>query len=757
MNARNWNRKGFCLTLGAACALGAGNAVASDAKVPLPRVRPAIHTTVTPPAKPATLAAPAPSVPLPARRAGTPPAPIQPAALSAFAQANVGMRGALPPQINLNALVRPASGPFSVAPRGAASAADIGLVKQVIEAVRKGNAVVADVAEKSITDPVARKLAEWVVLRSDNTNPPFIRYANFVKNNPAWPHVPLFRRRAENALWNDKLDDASVRAFFSDKQPTTAKGRFVYARALMAQGDRKAAEGLARLAWRENDASADVEQIVLSQFGHAITRDDHKARMDQRLYNDDVTTAMRAAERLGGNELLIARARVAVIRRAKNVKTLLDAVPAAARRDPGYIFSRAQWLRTSGQAEEAAKLILTAPKDPDALVDTDRWWMERRLLVRRLLDDNDAQTAYRVAREAAAPERGNYRVDQHFTAGWIALRFLNDAPTAATHFARISVGTNSPHALGRAGYWQGRAAEAMGQREKARAFYEAGAQHSATYYGQLARARLGLTDLGLRPAPTFTAQERSVLNNLEVVRAVEILYALDERDMLASIFAELGESASDVAGLAAVAEVAGRYNDGRAMLLLGKGALGRGLPLDHYAYPTVGLPDYTPVAPPVEQALVYAIARQESHFNQKVVSPANAMGFMQVTPVAAQDTAKRYKTTYNKGRLLSDPVYNMQMGAAELRMLLDTYNGSYILTFVGYNAGRGRARQWIAAYGDPRDPKVDPVDWAERIPFAETRNYVQRIMENLQVYRARFGGGTKLLIEADIKRGGVAN
>jgi soluble lytic murein transglycosylase len=238
---------------------------------------------------------------------------------------------------------------------------------------------------------------------------------------------------------------------------------------------------------------------------------------------------------------------------------------------------------------------------------------------------------------------------------------------------------------------------------------------------------------------------------------VEILYALDERDMLASIFAELGESSTDVAGMAMLGEIAAKHDDGRAMLLLGKGALGRGLPLDYYAYPVIGLPNYTPIAPPVEPAVVYSIARQESHFNQKVVSPAKAMGLMQVTPVAAKDSSRRYKAPYTPARLLSDPVYNMQMGAAELSMLLSQYNGSYLMTFAGYNAGRGRVRQWVAAYGDPRDPKVDPVDWAERIPIAETRNYVQRIMENLQVYRARFGGGTKLVIEADIRRGGTAN
>ena len=160
-------------------------------------------------------------------------------------------------------------------------------------------------------------------------------------------------------------------------------------------------------------------------------------------------------------------------------------------------------------------------------------------------------------------------------------------------------------------------------------------------------------------------------------------------------------------------------------------------------------------SPPVAPAVCYSIARQESHFNPKVVSSAKAMGLMQVTPVAAQDTAKRFKATYNRARLLNDPVYNMQMGAAELSMLLKTYDDSYLLTFAAYNAGRGRIRQWIGVYGDPRDPKVDPVDWVERLPFSETRNYVMRIMENLQVYRALFGGGSKLMIEADLRRGKV--
>ncbi len=645
--------------------------------------------------------------------------------------------------------------PFAITPTASTSAADLDALKRVIEAARKGREADANEAQRAIADPLARKLAEYMILRSDNTNPTFERYAAFMDANPSWPHAALFRRRAENALWNDKVDDATARAFFAVHKPRTAKGHFVLARVLLAQGDREGAAALVRAAWRYEDCSAEVEKMALDMFGGLITRADDQVRMETRFYDGDVAAGMRAGERLGGSQLAIARARAAVIKRAGNAKALLDDVPSAARGDAGYIFARAQWLRKNNKLEDAGRLILSAPHDAASVIDPDQWWIERRILVRRLLDEHDAQTAYRVARDAATPHRGNYRVDQQFTAGWIALRFLHDPKTAAAHFALIPADTKNPQALGRRGYWLGRAAEAMGHMAEAKAYYEQGARHSATYYGQLARGRLGLPDLGLRGPPHLTGEQRSILARSEIVRAVEILYALNERDMLASIYAELGESADDVAGMTMLAEIAARHHDGRAVVLLGGGAFSRGLPLDYYAYPAIGLPNYSPIAPPIDWAVAYSIARQESHFNQKVVSGAHAMGLMQVTPEAAIDTAKRYKVSYNRGRLLSDPVYNMQMGAAELSMLLGTYNGSYILTFAGYNAGRGRVHQWITAYGDPRDPHVDPVDWVERIPLAETRNYVQRIMENLQVYRTRFGGSSRLVIEADIRRGGT--
>jgi soluble lytic murein transglycosylase len=639
---------------------------------------------------------------------------------------------------------------FATAPTSSTPESDLEALRDMLAASRHARDGDADAAERRIQDPLARKLAEYIILRSNDTNPPFERYAAFIAANPTWPHAAMFRRRAEHALWNDKIEDSRVRAFFAQHEPTTAKGRFMLAHALLAEGQRERAAALVRHAWRYDEFSAEVESKALSMFGDLLTRADHKARMENRLYNDDVEAGLRAAERLGGVDVAIAKARAAIIRRAGNEKALLEAVPASARGESGYVFARAQYLRREGRADEAARLILTAPQDP--LADANQWWQERRILVRKLLDAHDAQSAYRIARDAAVPTQGNWRGDKHFTAGWIALRFLHDPKTAWTHFARILEGTENPHSISRGGYWLGRAAEAMGDHAQAKRYYEMAARQTATYYGQLARARVGLGDLGLTP-PAISDKQRDALSRLEVVRAAELLYQLNEREMLASIYAELGESATDVPGIAMLCEVAFTHHDARAEVQLGSGAYGRGLPVDYYAFPSIGLPRYTPIAPDIDPAVAYSIARQESRFNQQVVSSAKAMGLMQVTPEAARDTAHRFNAVLDVKRLLSDPVYNMQMGAAELSNLLRMYNGSYILTFAGYNAGMGRVRQWLADYGDPRDPKVDPVDWVERIPLSETRNYVMRILENLQVYRARFHGSEKLAIEADLRRG----
>ena len=370
--------------------------------------------------------------------------------------------------------------------------------------------------------------------------------------------------------------------------------------------------------------------------------------------------------------------------------------------------------------------------------ESDERWRERRGLARRLIDVGDAATAYRIVREAAPPGNPYYRAEYHFMAGWIALRFLNDPPTALEHFARIDEGSTDPIVRARAAYWRGRAAEAAGRFREMRAQYEAAARHPTAYYGQLANARLGLGEIAFRsPQP-----EPEPGTARELVHAADILYSIGERDLAISFMTDLAKESNYVASVAAVGQVTARYNDAQTMLLIGKTALARGMAMDQYVFPDIGVPLYSAIGPLLDRCVVYSIARTESGFNQRDRSPANAVGLMQVTPEAGRDTAKRFGVAYDWNRLVSDPVYNTQMGAAEVGALLKEYRGSYVMAFAGYNAGRGRVAEWVAKHGDPRDPKVDAVDWVERIPFSETRNYVQRVMENLQVYCARFGAST---------------
>ncbi len=381
-----------------------------------------------------------------------------------------------------------------------------------------------------------------------------------------------------------------------------------------------------RETWRYDGFSADVEKQVQDTFGEFLTRDDDKARMDRRLYEkDDTEAGLRAAARLGGNEPAIAKARIALLDKVGN-KTLLDAVPAAAHNDIGYKFARLQMLRRGDHLAEAVALLKTLPKTLDDSHDLDEWWVERRLLARKLLDVDDPKSAYEVSRDATLPTRDNYRTEHHFTAGWIALRYLHDPATAYAHFGKIPESSDNPISLARGAYWRAAPPRRCGRASRRAAITRTAARYPTAYYGQIARAKAGLGELTLNPFPALTAAQRAQATRSDVVRAAELLYAVEARDLAWTAMADQGDKSDDVPTLALLAELTAKYKDARGMLLLGKLALARGYALDHAAFPTVGVPDYTSVGPAVEPAIVYSIVRQESWFNPKTVSSANASG-----------------------------------------------------------------------------------------------------------------------------------
>jgi soluble lytic murein transglycosylase len=660
----------------------------------------------------------------------------------------------LPPKLTTVLIVTAAVLAVAPARAQAPSPAEIGSLKIAIDLVERGKGAEAMATAAEFKETAGRDLVTWLALRTDYRAVGFDKASAFLRDNADWPSATgLLRRRTEQLLFEEKRDARTVRAFFGKDRPVSGEGKLALARALLASGDSIGALPLVKNAWRSDDFSSSVENEALSTFPNMIGRDDHKARADMYFFAENRAAAMRSAERAGPDVVALERARVATDQRAKNANALIGAVPASLRDDAGLLYARMQYRWRADDAKGAAEIMLSAPRDPKLLGDTTKWWREVRVVVRGLLDRGDPRLAYRMAAHLGRPESENYRADQQFTAGWIALRYLKDPATAAKHFAQLEKESDHPITLGRAYYWQGRAAEAANQDAAARAAYEKAARFTTAYYGQIARARLGLKDLPLARPLEPTAAERAAFNKRDYVRALRLLYATDNRQYTIAFYNDLTERAVEQSSILLLAAVAYEQRDPRGMVLIGKAAYERGILIDTIAFPVFGIPDIPKDEPQADRALIYAIARQESQFHQAAASHASAYGLMQVIPPTARAIARRLGLPFDVNKLRGDPTYNARLGANELGHLLQQFNGSYVLAFVGYNAGPGRSREWIAKYGDPRDPKVDAIDWVERVPFSETRFYIQRVMENMQVYRVLFGDKPGFRIEADLSTG----
>lgn len=621
-------------------------------------------------------------------------------------------------------------------------------VKSAVSAYRRGALSEGDAIAGTIDDRIARALLEWVAIRSGANLIPFTRINAFLKAYPNYPATTLFRRRAEEMLIAEKKSPTAIRAFFHGQRPVSPAGRIALALALKAEGKSEDAIALARQSWLQDHLGVPLEKIALDAFGDRLTTADHRLRAERYIFRENDTAALRNAARVSADYVVLARARLASAKARRPIApSLIAAVPASLKSDISFAFLLAQQARRSDKLADAAKALANVPRDPALLGDGDEWWTERRLIARKLLDAGDTAKAYEVAAGHGAEDAAE-RIDAEWHAGFIALRFRDQPGIALEHFREAAKHAETPISVARVAYWQGRASEAIGKAEDARAAYERAAEHPVAYYGQLARARLGLPDLPLRRSASAS------LMHLPGHQGVRLLYRIGERDLAVQMLIDLAQRLHTTSALEALASIAQREGDTRALLALGKTALQRGFPLDTAAFPISGVPEFAVLGDPMERAIVHAIARQESAFDPTAISHAGARGLMQMMPATARETARRANLPFDWPRLGRDALYSAQMGAAHLNDLLKEWRGSYILTFAAYNAGSGNVKKWIEAYGDPRRPEVDAVDWVERIPFYETRNYVQRVMENLQVYRQRLNQRTAYLIDHDLKRGG---
>lgn len=578
--------------------------------------------------------------------------------------------------------------------------------------------------------PVARDVIDWQRLRAGEGT--WDDYRGFLARRADWPGLPLLSEKGEAAI-PPGADPQAVIAYFG-APPQTGTGALRLAEAQAALGQPQAAQATVVAAWRSlllNDAE---RTALLDRHGAALAPH-HEARLDMLLWRGAAINARAMLPLVSDGWRRLAEARIALREDLPGVDGLIAAVPPALANDPGLAFERFQWRAQRGRNADAIALALERSGNAETLGDPARWASWRAVLARWAMREGRAQDAYRLAAGHHLSDGASY-ADLEWLAGFVALRQLNDPATALRHFQRFRTAVATPISLSRAGYWEGRAREAMGDPVGAQAAYEFGAEHQTAFYGLLAAEKAGVPmDPALASGgPTFPDWRGGAFASSSVLEAALMLRQAGDRGLFTRFLLHLAES-QDATGLGQLSDLALSLDEPYTALSVAKQAAERGVILPRAYFPVTDLARADLGVPP-EWTL--AIARRESEFNPVVVSPAGALGLMQVMPGTAQDMARALGVDYSRGRLTSDPAYNARLGAAYLRKLFDEFGDSPVLVAVGYNAGPGRSRSWTAERGHPA--AADVVDWIEMIPFTETRNYVMRVSETLPIYRARLTG-----------------
>ena len=673
---------------------------------------------------------------------------IKTAAVAALALACVNADAQAPSPAAPEAAPAGEALPLPVAPLSAAEAA---VLKQAVDAAQSGDINAARQYAASLGNPLAQRVALWALVDSCSSMMSFQDLDSAWRQLQGWPRAAKREAAVEKSIEAAALSPQQVVDWFGQREPQSAEGAMALAAAYQQLGRGADAQTLIVRFWRNRVFEADVQTQMASRFGGYLSQDDNDKRLDLLLYGPQGPATVALLDLASPDARAAAQVRIAFRADRDDAPRSFAQLAPALQNSPGVAFERARYFRKRGLDTLAAGLVKSFPAPPAGDERTaDLMWRERRALMTALLRSGDYKGAYAAVTHHGLTDGEDY-TEAEFFAGWLALRKLDDPAAAAVHFANIERVGSSPITVSRALYWQGRAAEASGDDAEARKLWTEGAKYYTAFYGQLSAQRVGQNQIVLPSDPVITAAGRARFEARELVAAARMLADAGESDLFRSMVLTVDDSLPSAEELALLVDMCRLYGDqDLAMRVVRAGAV-RGLYLPERGYPIRDVPqgDGAP-----EPALIHAIVRQESGFDPRVRSGAGAQGMMQLMPATAKGVARKLGLPYSVSRL-GDADYNMRLGSAYLGQLVQTFSGSYVMAAAGYNAGPGRPPQWAAECGDPRGGTTDPSDFIECIPFSETRNYVMRIMEAVQVYRARLNGGeAPLTAMADLKRGG---
>ncbi|MEY3003840.1 MAG: hypothetical protein RLZZ491_1016 [Pseudomonadota bacterium] len=611
--------------------------------------------------------------------------------------------------------------------------ADAALIGPALEAIGRGDFASAQQAVARMQDRVARDIVVWTQLRAGEGQ--WQDYRDFLARNPDWPGLSLLRTKGEAAI-PDGADPAAVIAYFEPARPTTGAGALALARAHQAQGNRAAAEAEAIRAWTTLVMTGPEAVNLRNAFGAVLnTGRHHIDRLDNLLWQGAEDRARAMLPLVPEAWQRLAEARLALRAGQSGVTARIEAVPRELATDPGLAYERFLWRMRNGNWDSAGALMAERSASPDQLGRPLAWADRRADLARDVMREGDFATCYRyaAAHRIAPTVGGSDYADNEWLAGYCAYR-LGRFDTAVGHFENFRDAVVTPISLGRAGYWLGRAHQAAGNARAAADAFALGARYQSSFYGQLAAERGGLGhDPGFLAREDYGDWRRADFTRSPVFHAALLLLDAQEDWLAERFLTHLAESL-DRTTAGQLGDFALQIGDAHIALRIAKRAADAGHEILRPYFPLV--PALVGANLPAPPALILAIARRESEFDPSVISPAGALGLMQVMPGTGRDVARDIGVPFSQDRMVADPAYNALLGANYLNQLIETYAGNPVLVAAAYNAGPRRTAEWIARFGDPRQAD-DIVHWIEAIPFTETRNYIMRVTESMAIYEAQ--------------------
>ena len=617
-------------------------------------------------------------------------------------------------------------------PRDAATAA--------VHAAVRGRFREAFLKVRASGDPVAAKVVEWIYLRRKPEEAGAERIIRFVDSDPRWPYAGSLRTKAEELLMKSR-NVARLRTYFAKHAPYSLNGRVALAWLRMKEGRRNEALRHLRMAWHSPDLGLAAERFVLSEMRRLLGAGDHETRMWRLITAQKTRAAVRTAGLLSRSHVAAANAARALIRFRRNGPALYARLPASLRGKPAMRYAMIRYWRKRGPLTKALAALERAPSRERQL-DPVQWWTEKRLVARYLLGTSYRKYWPRAYRLAASHgfATGKSAFRGEFLAGFIALEKLGRRKQALEHFMRMTRHARTRTQKAKAWYWVGRAREALGDIAGARRAYGESARTPTVYYGLLSREKIGL---GRRPIPISkgvpTAKAKRDVASHRFGRAVRLLGRAGGEWHVSAFIWPMAHAWNDRAHLAAAASLLWDAGGPVMAVKLAKAAGAKGIDIDNYGYPVKALPRFRHLGPPLEEAVLLGLIRQESEFNARAGSHAGAKGLMQLMPGTARREARILRVPYKRAWLISRPAYNLMLGRHHLSQLIRKFSGSYVLGFAAYNAGGGNVSKWLKYYGDFRSGRPDPVEWVELIPITETRKYVQKVLRGVHVYRTRLG------------------